>query len=55
MYIYIYIYICIYIYTYKGFHSTFAALLSYSGVVVRVRAPLLATQTRAPENQSRKR
>ena len=28
---------------YKGFHSTFAALFSYSGVSVRVRVPLFAT------------
>ena len=30
--------------THKGFHSTFAALFSYSGVFVRVRVPLFATQ-----------
>ena len=30
--------------TYKGFNSTFAALFSYQGVVVRVRVPLFATQ-----------
>ena len=30
--------------TYKGPHAMFAALLSYQGVVVRVRVPLLATQ-----------
>ena len=33
--------------TYKGFHDTFAALLSYQGVVVRVRAHLVATQGHA--------
>ena len=30
--------------TRKGFHSMFAALLSYEGVFVRVRVPLFATQ-----------
>ena len=29
--------------TCKGFHSAFAALLSYSGVFLRVRVPLFAT------------
>ena len=28
----------------KGFHSTFAALFSYQGVVVRVRVALFATK-----------
>ena len=30
--------------TYKGFHSMFAALFSYQGVVVRIRVPLFAAQ-----------
>ena len=32
--------------SYKGLHSTFAALLSYAGVVVRVRIPRFATHRR---------
>ena len=32
--------------THKGFHHTFAAMLSYQGILVKVRVPLFATHPR---------